>query len=171
MVGGRVGRKEEKCFIYPQCVWFLFVFFFKSLQFCECRSSVCLGKGLPLSKVLLDDRHCGPCTAFQTSCIPGEAVSQPRAPQGPDLGPAILCFAPMSTFTRTYRGQIGFSSFLASSSFWEQISQNGVRRRVERIPTLSAASSRLLRVSGNQPNPPGSREGEISGKMLVDFGH
>ena len=69
----------------------------------------CLGKKPPLSKGLC------PCTAFQTSCIPDEAVTQPNAPQAGWYA-EILCFSPGSTLTQTDCGQISFSSFLTTSS-------------------------------------------------------
>ena len=84
-----------------------------------------LEQALPSCKVLPHVRHLGPCATFQTSCIPGEAVTLPSVPgASPGQGRAILCFSSGSAFTQTDHWQ-----FLSlNDSVKEQLLHNAVER-------------------------------------------
>lgn len=110
-------------------------------------------KPFPFVKSCSSGSGQGPCAAFQTSCIPGEAVTHPSEPQA-RLGTAT---PGQHSLWRTM-GTFSFSSFLLSTQW-----------RNSYFTVRWGWGCKLLAV--HYRLPPVSGEVENSEAMLVDFVH
>lgn len=109
----------------------------------------------------------GPCTAFQTSCIPGEAVSQPRVPRG--QAQARYSHSVLHSRVNIHKDgpRANPCHFLSRIQL---IFGTDITEWSENGGQANHHSSHLLRASGNQPNPSGSGEVERQRKCLWTWG-